>query len=92
MQDKVIDSLLSGMYVMGYLIAGLFFLRYWRASRDKLFLYFTTAFWLLGVQRFLLGISEADIEDQTVLYAIRLLAFLIILWGILEKNLQTRKS
>ena len=32
-----LSSLTSGVLVMGYLIVGLFFLRFWHESRDRLF-------------------------------------------------------
>ena len=32
--------LISGALTMGYLVAGLFFYRFWRESRDRLFLLF----------------------------------------------------
>jgi len=33
---------------MGSLVAGLFFLHFWRSTRDKFFLYFTASFWIKG--------------------------------------------
>jgi len=86
------DQILSGMYVAGYAIAGLFFLRFWRASRDRLFIFFSVAFWVLGLQRLMLAVSTVPTEDQTYLYVIRLIAFLIILYAIIDKNLAAKKS
>ena len=42
-------AFLSGAVVMGFWLAGLFFLRFWRRTRDELFLAFTLSFWLLGL-------------------------------------------
>ena len=53
-----LSSLVSGLLVMGYFIAGLFFLRFWHETRDRLFGIFAGAFCLLGVQRFLLVLLE----------------------------------
>ena len=43
---------------MGYGVCGLFFLRFWRTTRDRLFAIFSAAFWVLGVQRLTLGLIE----------------------------------
>ena len=78
--------LVSGAIVMGYGVAGLFFLRFWRETHDRLFVIFAGAFWLLGVQRLLLVFSHDMVEDDTPLYLLRLLAFLLILGAIVDKN------
>lgn len=78
---------LSGALMMSALVASLIFLRYWKRSRDRLFLWFSIAFAMLGVQRIALVVS-AHVEEQKVmgLYLIRLLAFLLILAAIIDKN------
>jgi hypothetical protein len=78
--------LISGAIVMGYGVAGLFFLRFWRETRDRLFLIFAGAFWLLGAQRLALAFSGTMVEDDTGLYLVRLFAFLLILGAIVDKN------
>jgi hypothetical protein len=77
---------LSGVLAAGYAVASLFFLRFWKASRDRLFLYFSAAFGLLVVQR--AGLSWAlQVGAPTEwCYVIRLLAFLVILAAIVDKN------
>lgn len=80
----------SGAIVMGYVVAGLFFLRYWRDTRDRLFLVFVVAFWMLGLQRALLNLIDVAAEDQAVFYLLRLAAFLLILWAVVDKNLVRR--
>jgi uncharacterized membrane protein YeiB len=77
---------ISGVIVMGYAVTGLFFLRFWRQSRDRLFAWFAAAFWLLGVQRAALAGVEHGSPSSTWLYAVRLLAFLLILVAIIDKN------
>jgi hypothetical protein len=78
--------LVSGAVTMGYAVAGLFFLRFWRETRDRLFLIFAGAFWLLGLQRLALAFTPDMIEDDTGLYLVRLFAFLLILAAIVDKN------
>ncbi|HWB43441.1 MAG TPA: DUF5985 family protein [Gemmatimonadales bacterium] len=81
-----IALIVSGAIAMGYAVAGLFFLRFWRETRDRLFLIFCGAFWVLGVQRLALVMSRDLAEDHTGLYLVRLFAFLLILWAIVDKN------
>ena len=77
---------LSGAIVMGSLIAGLFFLRFWRKTRDGLFAAFALAFWLLGLTQALLAFSSVPVEERSWLYLLRLAAFSIILVAIWRKN------
>jgi uncharacterized protein DUF5985 len=80
------NELLSGVLFTGYFIAGLFFLRFWVTSRDRLFAMFAAAFWMLALQRVLIAITRNWIEDQSLFYLIRLLAFTIIVVAIVDKN------
>ncbi|HYH83175.1 MAG TPA: DUF5985 family protein [Longimicrobium sp.] len=83
-----LKAVVSGAMVMAYLTAGLFFLRFWRDTRDRLFAAFGAAFCLLAIQRGALSlIVSGDAEGAAVwLYALRLLAFLLILAAIIDKN------
>ncbi len=79
-------TVVSGMLVAGYLVAALFFFRFWTQSRDRLFVLFAAAFGLLAIQRLALAISGAPMEDRTMLYVLRLLAFGVIVFAIIDKN------
>jgi hypothetical protein len=81
-----VSHLISGAILMGYLVAGLFFLRFWRDTRDRLFLIFAVAFVILGAQRLALILTREMLETQTGLYVVRLFAFLLILVAIIDKN------
>ena len=81
-----VNLLVSGMLVAGYAVAGLFFLRFWHDTQDRLFGIFAGAFWLLGVQRALLALMETTPAGTVWLYGIRLLAFVLILAAIVDKN------
>lgn len=76
----------SGMLVAGYVFAALFFGRFWTQSRDRLFALFAMAFGLLAIQRLALSLSAAPMEDRTMFYLLRLLAFAIIAFAIIDKN------
>ena len=77
---------LSGMLATGYLVAAGFFLRFWKQTRDRLFLSFSIAFALFAAQRALLVEEFALVENKTWAYGMRLVAFLIILYAIIAKN------
>lgn len=73
---------LGGVLASGYAIAALLFLRSWRDTRDRLFLFFSAAFFLLALQRVML--TFADLDEG--IYVIRLAAFVLILVAIADKN------
>jgi hypothetical protein len=81
-----LSQLISGALMMGYFVAGLYFLRFWRDTRDRLFGIFAAAFWLLAAQRGALALTVDPTGEQVVLYSVRLLAFVLILAAIIDKN------
>ena len=83
--DEKLIGLISGLLIMGYTVSGLFFFRFWKASSDRLFLFFGVAFWLLAFQRIVLLLA-ADEGALTLPYVIRLVAFVLILAAIVDKN------
>jgi len=83
--EALLHQFLLGMVVMGAAVAGLFFLRFWRKTRDRLFITFAIALWTLGINWLLLAVTAQD-EVRTALYVLRLLAFVLIIIGILDKN------
>jgi Fe2+ transport system protein B len=76
----------SSATAMGCAVAGLIFLRHWRATRDRLFAYFAASFWLMAVNRVALVIVGEVHEASTYIYLVRFAAFLLIIVGIVEKN------
>ena len=77
---------LSGAITMGFLVAGFFFLRFWKRTRESLFLAFAAAFWLLGLAQALLALTDIPIEERSWLFLLRLAAFSLILVSIWRKN------
>lgn len=77
---------ISGMMVAGYLVAALFFLRFYRETRDRLFWAFSIAFAMLAAQRAALAILPPTDRNEVLIYGLRLLAFILILAAILDKN------
>ena len=69
------NSLLSGGVATASIIAGVFFLRFWRSSGDRFFLCFAASFLIEGVNRFVLYLSVGLQEDAPAYSIIRLIAY-----------------
>lgn len=80
------EPFLLGIVAITSLIAGLFFLKFWRRTRDSLFLAFSIAFLIEGFNRVATLNTDHPNEGSPWIYTVRLIAFLIILGGILHKN------
>ncbi|HEY2805615.1 MAG TPA: DUF5985 family protein [Gemmatimonadales bacterium] len=81
---------LGGAVTVTYLVAGLFFLRFWRRSRDSLFLGFGCAFLLMTLNQVLASWLGSDNERTGYTYVLRILGFLWILYAIVRKNVGAR--
>ena len=67
-------------------IAGLFFLKFWRASGDRLFGFFFVAFWVFAANWLLLATTQLPSETRYYGYVPRLVTFTILIAGIIDKN------
>jgi zinc transporter ZupT len=90
MNNMNVMYMLTGAIAMGSFAIALYFLRFWRTSRDRFFLYFALSFGIEGVHRVYAALSFENSEDSPLHYLVRLLAYGLILVAILEKNLPTR--
>jgi hypothetical protein len=81
-------ELLSGAIAMASLVIALFFLRFWRDSRDRFFLYFALSFLAQAADRVIatLPVFVGLDDSNPMIYSIRLLAYGLIIWAVLEKN------
>ncbi|MCR4338003.1 MAG: DUF5985 family protein [Candidatus Omnitrophica bacterium] len=79
------QDILLGAIAMASFVAGLFFLRFWKSTKDRFFLFFAIAFWIEAINRVILGLVELS-ENFPIFYLIRFLAFALILFAILDKN------
>lgn len=77
---------LNGVAAAGCLGVGLFFLRLWRETRDRFFALFGLAFWILALNWIALLWAAPEDEHRHYFYLIRLLAFLLIIAAIVDKN------
>lgn len=91
MQDFIL-----GMTAMGCAVGALYFLRFWRTTGDRLFLIFAVSFSLMGCIRVGLGCAtelglKPD-EHSVYLYSLRLVAYLLIVAAIVDKNVWHRSA
>jgi uncharacterized membrane protein HdeD (DUF308 family) len=82
----VIQGFLLGVLAMMFVTAGIFFLRFWKETHDSFFLAFAASFTIEGLSRVAVLFQPRPNESSPWIYAIRLLASLLILWAILKKN------
>ena len=82
---------LAGAVTMGCIVASAFFVRFWRKTADRLFLAFAAAFGLLALNQILAAVLEAGDERTPFVYVLRVLAFVLILLAIVDKNVAPRR-
>jgi hypothetical protein len=82
----MLDGFLLGVIVTASLAAALFFLKFWRRTRDRLFLAFSAAFAIEGLNRLAYLRLDSPDEGTPTIYLVRLCAFLLIVIAILAKN------
>lgn len=86
------EQFLSGAVVMGFAIACLLFLRYWRQTRQTLFLTFAASFFLLSLNYAWLALTQIPVEERSPLFLVRLLAFSLIIVAIIQSNRTDRRA
>ena len=88
----MIEDFLGGAIVMGLAVTALLFLKFWRRTREELFLAFSGSFLLLAVTQALLTLRLVHTEERSWLYLLRLAAFLLILFAMWRQNRRSRAS
>lgn len=82
------DIFLCGMLTACSWVAAAVFLRYWRQTQDRFFLFFVFAFVVFGFSR----VPRAFLDPESPLaiypFTVRLLGYVSILVAIVDKNLQ----
>jgi membrane-associated PAP2 superfamily phosphatase len=79
---------LSGMDAAGFLVAALFFFRFWHRTKDSLFANFGIAFMLFGMSQVISLAFDTPHDDKIWVYLLRLTAFMLLLVAIVSKNLK----
>jgi hypothetical protein len=86
------DIFLLGILTATYLLAGLFFLRFWWFTRDSLFLAFAVFFGIQGgSSMFIVSLSHPN-EGSLWIGLVRLLSILAVLGAILWKNVEKHQA
>jgi 4-hydroxybenzoate polyprenyltransferase len=85
------SEFLQGATFLGSLAVAVCFLRFWRQSREPLFLVFAGAFLLFAINRVVLVVlDDADEEQRLWVYVSRALAFSLIAAAVVRQNLRRR--
>ena len=80
------DTFLLGFIVAAAFAVSLFFLRFWKETRDSLFLAFAAFFGLMAISEALLLNLPRPNEGNSWLFLVRLASILIVIGAILKKN------
>ena len=86
------NAFLSGMNTMGFLVAALFFLRFWRKSDDILFVAFSAAFLLFALDQGFLAWHENAPAANAWAFLFRLAGFALLIVAILVKNIKADRG
>jgi uncharacterized membrane protein YcjF (UPF0283 family) len=86
------SDFLSGAAAVAAWIVAMFLFKFWRESRDRLLLLFSLAFVVLGLNWVLVSSFHPGNETRHLFYLVRLLAFLLFLVAIWDKNRRGRSS
>jgi hypothetical protein len=89
-QTEMLIGFLNGAVAMSYLVAVTYFFRFWRKTRDGLFLGFAIAFGLLAINLAIVALLGVADERTGYSYILRVLGFCLILVAIFRKNLGAR--
>lgn len=92
MNATPIIQFLWGALAMASWTAGLFFLRFWKLSHDRLFLFFFLAFWVLALNWVGLAVLSWGPETHHYVFLLRLLAFVLIIAGVIDKNRRAARA
>jgi len=85
-----VNDFLNGATMLASVAVALYFLRYWRTTRDRFFLAFALAFAVFAVNRVVLFSLDEDSEARTYVYLLRSLVFLLIAAAVVDKNVRRR--
>jgi hypothetical protein len=86
--EPTITAFAAGLLTMGFLVVGVFFLRFWRRTGDLLFASFGAAFFLMAANQAVPTLFSISGEEQAGIYLLRLAAYAVIIAAILAKNVQ----
>lgn len=89
---SALHPFMFGILTAAAFTAAVFFLRFWTLTSDRLLLYFSLAFVALGLNWFALAMTDPASENRYFVFLLRLLAFIFIIIGIVDKNRRAQHS
>jgi hypothetical protein len=90
--STIAEGFLIGVISACSLAAGLFFLKFWRRTRDFLFLAFGIAFLAQGANSAAVLQVPKPNEGTITIFGVRLLISVLILAAIVKKNVESRRG
>ena len=84
------SEFIQGGTFIASLAVALFFLRFWRLSREPLFAVLSGAFGVFALNRLLLSILESE-DRRLWVYLTRAVVFVLIAAAVIAKNLDRRR-
>lgn len=91
MEIWLVKGMFLGGIAAGSAVAGLFFLKFWNMTGDRLFLFFSCAFFLEALSRIVMALTSVSSDEHPAIYLIRLAAYGLIIVGIGHKNFKTSR-
>jgi hypothetical protein len=82
---SILFPFFTGVLMLGFGVAALFFLKFWRRSGERLFAWFAAAFLLLSLNQLAFALI-GEREERSWVYVLRILGFALIIWGVIDKN------
>jgi hypothetical protein len=82
----MLNQFFAGAASVSLLVIAMFFFRFWKRTRDRLFLFFASAFLILMLERLIRASMEIETEWAPYVYMVRLAAFVVIIIGVVDKN------
>jgi hypothetical protein len=82
----MLNQFFAGAACISLLVIAMFFFRFWKRTRDRLFLFFASAFLILMLERLIRASMEIETEWAPYVYTVRLAAFVVIIIGVVDKN------
>jgi hypothetical protein len=77
---------LAGAVTLAFFLAGVHFFKFWKKTKDRLFLHFACAFWLFMLNQIATSLIGATAERTGYAYILRVLGYVLILLAIVDKN------
>jgi len=85
-------NFLNGVSACSSFVAGVLFLRFWRETMDRLFLWFALAFWMFAANWAGIALIQPADEARHWFYVLRLIGFVMILAAVVDKNRVTSRD